>query len=360
MKLPKLLTLFLLSIVSINSFSIVEQVPIDKIITVIQAKCFNSSIESVAEVCDQSGEFEGISNLDQITQKYIAGILQEYRNRTETEKVIYVTLFLCNLFDQTEKSEVAFHKAYDLDLAEKRKQLLNPLNTKESLTKAIQSYVVDKDMDERLGFLLGNTIYYLNQQRVLFPKRSQLRESIAKATGKVAVINYFQGNTPKESEDAMNELYWREKDEKALIVELAALKAEHQKVDDEIGKIQKTMTTYDQLLYEGKFSGGESETTKGIIKLKTDQDVSLKSFWRSQNFVEYRAQRSFEIKYSQFPMMRAQIIEELYSRGFNLGVCRQTNKHFNGHDNDPKAFEKLNIYKNYSRRLLVRKQAVDV
>ena len=355
MKLPTLLTLFLISIVSINSFSIVEQVPIDKIITAIQGKCFNSPLETSAEVCTKTGEFEGISNLDQITQKYISGILQEYRNRTEAEKVIYVTLFLCNLFDVTEKKEVAYQKAYDLDLSEKRKQLLNPLNTKESLTKAIQSYVADKIVHKNLAALLGNTIYFLNQQRVLFPKRSQLREQIAKAKGNIAVIDYFQKNTPKDSEDAMNELYWREKDEKSLIVELAALRKEHQKVDDEIGVIQKQMTGYDRLLYEGKFSGGESETTKGIMKLKTDQDVSLKSFWRSQNFVEYRAQRAFEIRYQQFPMLRAQIIEELYSRGFNLGVCRQTNKHFNGHDNDPKAFEKLNIYKNYSRRLLARK-----
>merc|ERR1711935_1179425 len=105
---------------------------------------------------------------------------------------------------------------------------------------------------------------------------------------------------------------------------------------------------------------GGSDVTKGIVKIMTDQDESLRSFWRSQNYVELRASREFDILYSQFPMLRAQIIEQLYIRGFNLGVCRMTNKHFNGHDNDPKAFEKLNIYKNFNRRLLAKKQAEDI
>jgi len=105
-------------------------------------------------------------------------------------------------------------------------------------------------------------------------------------------------------------------------------------------------------LKEGKFSKSTPDVTEAVNNLFKELEQRSDSFWKAQNYVEARSYRLIDIKYKQFPMLKAQIILELYQRGSNLGQCRLINEKHRDIENDPKAIQKLNVFRNYRRRMM--------
>lgn len=334
---------------------IYKKVPLEQTLYAIQHKCFEVTYFDESKKCTDDGTFEGIGALTSIVPKYITAIKNTYRKRTEEQIESITVSFQCNFFDETLNVEKIFNKDYEIQMKITKDQLVNPINTKAELTNKIEELVQNQtNVHKSMKDLISETKKNLEKQAKLFPERNDLMKNIDILQGQLDVINYYQKETPRDNEDAIVDLYFREKDERVLQQTLEDKVSRKTDVNDEISKIKLYMRQLDEIYKEGKFT--PDDITKKINELFDKQEAELDSFWIAQNYVEVRSYRYFDLKFKQFTLMKGQIIQELYKRGSNLGQCRLINKKQKESNSDNQIMEGSSVFREVRRNLKEKNQ----